>query len=199
MENKPKQRISKGINVLVCGSQKFDDRGFVFMALEGVFNEHNGEISQITTSKFSGSCQFAREWVELKNGTLPADKQIKVVDFSLDNALGEKSNSFYESDIADFAIASSPFFQKVKDALISSRVAMVVSFPNKDGVLGVTTNNIIRCAKLATIPHVNGETLLDNYNKFIEFVKQKRAMEQVQVVEEKPLEFNNRHSSKRPT
>ncbi len=191
----------QGENVLICGSQQFDDQGFAFMALEATYMMHRGNIRKIITSKFTGACEFARQWVELKNTTLPDNAKIEICDFSFDDVLGKKNNSFYNTEIPEFAIANHPFFQAGKEALIGKGVNLVLAFPNKEGVLGTATLNISRCAQLADIKIQNGADLMEKLKAFQENIKSTMSQqEKVKSPEEKSgLGFNNKHPGKRPS
>ena len=143
------QRQVKGLNVLVCGSQKFDDPAFVFQMLNLMYGQFNGALRTIYTTKFSGSCEFARIWAETTNQFLPEDKKIKVVDYLFDSILEPKNNSLYgEIDIPNGATERSEFFQEVKEKIVSMGVNVVLAFPNKEGELGVSTKNICLASRM---------------------------------------------------
>ena len=145
----------KKANLLICGSQKFDDTAFVFGILNTFFKQTNGNIDTIYTTKFSGSCEFARIWAETTNKFLPEDKKIKVVDYLFDSLLEKKNNFLYaEIDLPQSAIERSDFFQEVKNKLIEMSVNVILPFPNREGELGVTTKNIVLASKLAGIPNL---------------------------------------------
>jgi hypothetical protein len=137
------------LNILICGSQKFEDRKFVFGMLDEIYHSLP-DLHKIITSKFSGACEFAREWTTFANDTLNA--KIDIADFSFDSFLQEKNLSLYEQiEIPDFIVKQDPFFQRGKEQLQESQIKLVLAFPNKDGVLGASTLNIQRMANLAGI------------------------------------------------
>ncbi len=143
------QRQVKGLNILVCGSQKFDDPAFVFQMLTLMYKQFNGAVRTIYTTKFAGSCEYARVWAETTNKFLPEDKKIKVVDYLFDSVLEPKNNSLYEEmDIPSGATQRSDFFQEVKEKIISMGVNVVLAFPNKEGELGVSTKNICLASQM---------------------------------------------------
>lgn len=151
-----------GLKILICGSQKFSDESFVFGMMDQIFKAYSGRIDTVFTSKFSGSCEFVRKWV---NGTNEAIKEfatlnkmgfessvIKSADCTFDMMLAKENISLYEDiDIPDFVIQTDPFFQKGKELLLSAEVNMILAFPNKEGILGPSTENIRRFAKLANL------------------------------------------------
>ena len=141
---------SDGLTILVCGSSKFDDKSFVFGILDALFNELNGKIDTIVTSRFSGASHYAREWTRQVVDLVGVS--IKIEDCNFDDILEEKNLSLYESvDIPSFILKNDPFFQKGKEKLLETGVKMVCAFPNKEGVLGTATLNIQRFASLAGI------------------------------------------------
>ncbi len=143
------QRQVKGLNILVCGSQKFDDPAFVFQMLTLMYQQFNGSIRTIYTTKFAGSCEYARVWAETTNQFLPEDKKIKIVDYLFDSTLEPKNNSLYEEmDIPNGGVERSEFFQEVKEKVVSMGVNVVLAFPNKEGELGVSTKNICLASKM---------------------------------------------------
>ncbi len=183
----------KGVNVLICGSQKFEAAEFVFNALETFFVQTNGNIRKVFTSRFAGSCEFARQWVELKNKYLPDEQKIQIVDYMFDSFLEKKNNSLYDQmDFPDHAVQNSDFFQEGKELLISKGVNLVMAFPNQEGILGVATKNIAKAAQLAEIRLFDCSLLLQKLNNY-----QQEQKQETQVVEqeaEKPsLGFKNRH------
>ncbi len=196
MNNKLEQRIPKGRNVLICGSQQFQDPAFVFMALETIYQKTG--IRQIVTSKFSGACEFARMWAEQKNAQLGSNEQIRILDFAFDTSIGKKLSSFYETDIPRFALESSPFYQQGKESLIGSNVNLVVAFPNQEGVLGVATKHIVRFAELATIENLNCEVLLKAFNEFkAQKVNSNQSPKEEVAPAEPSLGFKNHHPGKK--
>ena len=148
MENNEK------INLLICGSQKFEDKAFVFGMLNSFYQtwqEESLDIGVIHTSRFSGACQYAREWVNLIND-VRGDNKIEHRDFQLDNYLATKNLSLYEDvSIPDFILKQDKFFIEGSKQLVTTGTQLVLAFPNAQGELGVSTRNIMRFAQLATI------------------------------------------------
>ena len=144
------------MNILICGSQRFEDEIFVHKTLETFYEQTRGNISKLFTSKFAGSCEFARKWVHYKNDTLPKNERIELVDFAFDGLLEKKNTSLYDAlEIPEYAIQNDPFFQRGKELIIAKGINLVLAFPNKEGILGASTRNIIRFANLAGVYHLN--------------------------------------------
>lgn len=155
----------KGLNILICGSQKFSDENFVFGMMDQIYKAYNGRIDTVLTSKFSGSCEYVRKWNLMTNEAItegniilsnepnaPLLKQIKSLDCTFDMHLAKENISLYEDlDIPEFIIQNDPFFQKGKELLIDKNVNLILAFPNKEGILGPSTENIRRFAKLAEL------------------------------------------------
>lgn len=162
-----KKNSPRKINILVCGSKQFEDKAFVFGMLNNLFIQTGGGISTISTSKFSGACQYAREWLEIQNSNLPSDAKIEHQDCTFDMHLAKQNVSFYEeADLPEVVIQNDPFFQEGKEKLITSGINAVVAFPNSEGEMGPATNNIRRFADLSDIAFING---IDAYNLLKDF------------------------------
>lgn len=204
----------KGLNILICGSQKFSDESFVFGMMDQIFKAYDGKIETVFTSKFSGSCEFVRNWIattnesiqefnnykleEWKNtygsvkGFIP-QKQINASDCTFDMHLAKENISLYEElDIPDFIIQNDPFFQKGKELLMSNSIQMILAFPNPEGVLGASTQNIHRFAKLAQIDNCFFDC--SKAYKEINALKQEKL---IQLQQENHTGFNNRHPGKK--
>ena len=185
-----KQNNNK-IKVLVCGSQKFDDQSFVFGILNTFFETTHGAISTVFTSKFSGTCAYAKTWLNTVNEHLPAEKQIHHGDCTFDMHLAKQNLSFFdEANIPEFLIQSDPFFQEGKEKLISKGVNMVLMFPNEEGVVGASTKNIMRFAKLANIKFMDCTEIYDA-------IKAQRGEMVIQEPKEETSLLQNQHGMKR--
>ena len=188
----------EGMNILICGSQQFDDVAFVFNTLNTLFEQTRGNVRKIFTSKFAGACEFAGTWANIKNEELPEDKKIAIVEYSFDKFLTKKNQSIYDQlEIPEFAVKNDKFFQDGKDLLISKGINLVVAFPNKDGILGASTRNINRFASLAEIKSFDCSLLLNMVNSYRE--NESNVVDVIQKDQEKNqnLGFNNRHPNKR--
>lgn len=185
-----KNNKSSKIKLLVCGSKQFEDKAFVFGMLNSLFIQTGGGISTIYTSKFSGACQYAREWLEIQNSSLPAEAKIEHKDCTFDMHLAKKNISFYEeADLPEAIIQSDPFFQDGQEKLMTSGVNAVIGFPNDQGNMGPATINIKRFAKLSGVSFING---VDAYD----MLKQQRlSEEQTTVVKQDKLQ--NQHGMKK--
>ncbi len=179
------QRQVKGLNILVCGSQRFDDPAFVFQMLSLMYHQFNGAVRTIYTTKFAGSCEFARIWAETTNQSLSEDKKIKVVDYLFDSVLEPKNNSLYEEmEIPTGATQRSDFFQEVKEKIVSMGVNVVLAFPNKEGELGVSTKNICLASKMC---EPNSSIKILECDKALKALS-KKAEEKLQQEQVKPVE-----------
>lgn len=140
----------KKLNILICGSQKFQDEEFVFHTLTTLFEQVNGNIGTIITSKFSGACKFAENWVDSINEVLAEDDKIKIKHYLFDKHLMQKNQSIYSQvDIPREVLQADQFFIKGKELIMSEDIQIVMAFPNPDSVLGPATYNIQRFASLA--------------------------------------------------
>jgi hypothetical protein len=144
-------KSQNNVNVLVCGSTKFEDRSFVYGILDALYNQMNGNLSGVITSRFSGASSFAKEWAINLKDTVGAD--ISILEYNFDGLLEEKNVTLYEDpNLPEFIIKNDDFFQRGKERLIESGVKAVLAFPNAEGILGAATLNIKRFAQLASIP-----------------------------------------------
>lgn len=140
------------LNLLIAGSQRFDDDRFVYGILDTFYAKFQGHIDTIFTGKYAGACQFAQSWIEEKNSN--SDNKIANKDYTFDMDLAKNNRSFYEeADIPDFLIQEDPFFQKGKEYLIEKQVKLIFIFPNPEGIIGPSTKNILRFAELANVKH----------------------------------------------
>lgn len=196
----------KGLNVLVCGSQKFDDRSFVFGMLDQFWEKTNGNIKNIFTSKFSGTCEFAREWLVLHNEdilTIAQENQLKDPplirhrDCTFDMHLQEYNHSLYSQlDLSDFILQNDPFYIKGKELLQKNDINLILAFPNSEGILGPSTYNINRFAKLAGI----GDYILDCsqvLHNLTEERIEKPTMEEIMHISPQTSGFVNKHPGRK--
>jgi len=186
-----------GVNLMVCGSQRFDDHEFVFSTLDSFHQQTRGNIRRVFTSKFSGACEYARDWTQRTNKILVPSEKIEIVDYAFDMVLEQKNHSFYEdAEIPPFAIANDPFFKKGQAELMSKGVNFVICFPNAEGKLGASTANIKRFADLADIPYFNCSELLSLVNQHRDEVINAKN-EEPKVEKAQGAGFNNRHPNRR--
>lgn len=159
-------------NILICGSQKFDDENFVFSMLDAIITNSRVPVNGVITSQFSGACHFAKEWVNYRNSQLDDRNKIKLLNFDFDMHLAKENTSLYEQlDIPDIILRNDPFFQKGKQSLIESGASIVLAFPNREGKLGAATLNIKRFASLAQIDTLDCSEafeMMKNYSKELE-------------------------------
>lgn len=199
----------KGLNVLICGSQKFDDEHFVFRMLDQFYQQTEGSVKQIFTSNFSGTCLFARKWViDTNERILQIAKEHKLQnppiiqerDCTFDMLLLEKNASLYEQmDIPDIMLQHDPFYIKGKEMIISNNINLVIAFPNKEGILGPATYNINRFAKLAGI----GDNILDcsdalaKLQEFRQNAAKNLVVEPIQSTKPISNGFSNKHPGRK--
>lgn len=156
-------------NILVCGSQRFTERSFVFKVLTTFYQRI--PIDNIVVSTTSGACEFAKDWVNFMNDMLAEAKMplIGIKTFDYDKELEENSSSIYESNIPDFVLQNDKFFQKGVEEILKHSIKAVLAIPNPEGVLGVSTNNIKRFCELSGNKDIFFDcselhTLLDKYH-----------------------------------
>lgn len=143
------EKQTQGFNILICGSQQFHERGIVYGMLDAWNEETGGMIGSIMTSRFSGACEYAREWIDLKK---EQGQNIEHKSFVLDMHLEQKNSTLYEEmSIPSFVLQNDPFFVKGKELLLENKINLVFAFPNAEGKLGAATSNICRFAQLAQI------------------------------------------------
>jgi hypothetical protein len=195
MSKNEKNNQPKKANLMICGSQHFEDPAFVFGILNSFFKQTNGNISTIYTTKFAGSCQYARAWVETTNQFLPEDKKIKIVDYLFDSLLAKKNTALYdEIELPLAAVERSEFFQEVKNKLVEMNVNMVLPFPNQEAELGATTKNIVLAAKIAGIPSL---PLDESYRKLYNVENTTESVaEKVSDKQDNKLGFTNKIAPK---
>ncbi len=140
-----------GLNLLVCGSQQFQDDIFVYETLNNFFEMTKGNIRAIHTSKFSGACEFAKIWVE-KTNEIRHTKIIVKDDVMFDMHLSKNNVDFYDKFEIPLELAKeNPFFKKGKELLMTKEINLIMAFPNQTGSLGSSTKNILKFAELARI------------------------------------------------
>lgn len=196
---------NKGLNILICGSQKFSDESFVFGMMDQIYKAYNGRIDTIATSKFSGSCEYVRKWIANTNEAIKEFSTlnkngfqhglIKGLDCTFDMHLEKENISLYEElNIPEFIIQNDPFFQKGKELLIEKNINLILAFPNKEGILGASTENIRRFAKLANLE----QTFFDCSQAYKEINNlRNETLIQLDKVEKTNTGFVNRHPGKK--
>lgn len=148
--------MSNDFNVLICGSQKFQDKSFVFGMLDALIDS-GLPISNIVIGKFAGACEFAKKWVEKQNESTNSKQQkIGIKDFDYDMFLGHSNLSLYENlNIPDVVLNTDKFFLNGKEQVIKKDIKLVLAFPNPEGDLGPSTKNIVRFASMARVKHLD--------------------------------------------
>lgn len=193
MSNNTQKNQDEGFKVLICGSQRFDDQSFVFGMLDALYGAC--DVGTIVTSRFSGSCEYARQWTEIMYSR---GKHIYCQDFDFDDELGQRNISLFEQEnIPDFVLSNDPFFQKGKNKLLELKPDVVLAFPNPENELGAATLNIRRFANLAGL----GNNFL-NCAEALELVTSFRQSQSNLLVPEESAvraknSLTNRHPGKR--
>ena len=154
---------------MVVGSDKFNDRAFVFGVLDAFRNflAENAPIEKIYSSNFSGVSLFAKEWAHLNK-----------IDFESHNFFGDdKTNPFFDQvEIPPAVIQNDSYYQKGKDFFMQRGINMLILMPNASGELGVQTKNIERMAVAAGLNESNGIlNAQDLYQSILETNKQLKS------------------------
>lgn len=139
----------KECNILVCGSQRFTERSFVFKVLTTFFERM--PIDNVIISTTSGACEFANDWVKNMNSIL-AENQLPPIGikyFDYDPVLEQHSCSIYEGNIPDFVLQNDKFFQDGVKEMLKHNIQAIVAIPNPEGQLGASTLNIKRFCDLS--------------------------------------------------
>lgn len=204
----------KGLNILICGSQKFSDESFVFGMMDQIFRAYDGKIDTVFTSQFSGSCEYVRNWVAVTNESIEEFNASRLEDWkntygsakgfvphalinasdcTFDMHLAKENISLYEElDIPEFIIQNDPFFQKGKELLMQNSIQMILAFPNPEGVLGASTQNIHRFAKLAQL-----ESCFFDCSQAYQKIHAHKQEKLIQIEKENHTGFANRHPGKK--
>lgn len=156
-------------NILICGSQRFTERSFVFKVLTS-FYQLTPHIDNIILSKTSGACEFAKDWVDTINGMNEDGHQIGVRYFEYDPTLEQNSCSTYEGNIPDFVMQDDKFFKDGVEQILKNNIQAILAIPNPEGNLGASTKNIKRFCDMAGKSEVFFDCsllhqLLDAYHK----------------------------------
>lgn len=155
-------------NILICGSQRFTERSFVFKVLT-TFYQLIPHIDNIILSKTSGACEFAQDWVDTINNLNDGGHQIGVRYFDYDPTLENNNCSLYEGNIPDFVMQDDKFFKDGVEQILKNNIQAILAIPNPEGQLGVSTKNIKRFCSMAGKSNVFFDcselhTLLNEYH-----------------------------------
>jgi hypothetical protein len=185
-------------NILICGSQNFNDRDFVHKMLDTYYIKSEGNVSTIYTSRFSGACEMAREWVaetnEFLRGQGKTESLIKHRDCTFDMLLAQNNQSIYEDlNIPEYIVKHDPFFNQGKEQLIQAGVNLVFAFPNPEGILGPSTHNIVRFAQLASVPFFDCSEALKAILAFRNEPAKDTVTQAVEKDQNSNLGFQNKH------
>lgn len=160
-------------NILICGSQRFTERSFVFKVLTTFFQRM--QIDNIIISKTSGACEFAQDWVDTMNTMMNESglPKIGIRYFDYDPVLEEHACSVYEGNIPDFVLQNDKFFQDGVKEILKHNIQAIVAIPNPEGKLGASTKNIQRFCELSGKKDYffdcsNLKHVLNEYHKSIE-------------------------------
>lgn len=145
----------KGCNIFVCGSNKFEDREFLFNFFNMLENKINIDKLIIGVGQ-TGTDVFAREWA-FSHG-------IQVKEWQIEQNF-RNSHLFFERELPKHIIKHDSFFNAEAKKLRDFHVDTVVPFPSTSGELGVTTRNIISIASLLEIPVLYANEALKAINQ----------------------------------
>lgn len=167
--------MSQNYKIVIVGSNKFDDKSFVFGVLDQLQNLwelSNSKIDRLYSGSFSGVSQFGREWAELNS-----------VEYKEHHFFSkENDNPLFESlKIPDFVIKNDEFYQKGKTFLMEEGINLLVLMPNKEGELGVHSENIKRMAESAGISILNAQDL---YKQILATRERVRVSKETQMLNE---------------
>lgn len=135
-----------GLRVLVCGSQRCIDKGFVFSLLNGF--AAGFDISAVLSGPFSGADEIAREWAKERGIAyepvhIADSDRMQLTYFDESRALPEgvlKHDSMYRNG-----------FARLRD----SGASVVLIIPNPEGVLGPTSACLMRMSAVIEIPCID--------------------------------------------
>lgn len=151
-ENKEERKA----RVLVVGSQRFDQREFVFGMLNGFGSFLN--LGTLISGPFSGTDQFAREWAK-ENG---------VAYEALDLPQAERMElRFFDEHrkLPASVIKSDPMFRKGFEKIRQAAADAVLVIPTPEGRLGPTTACLKTLAETYKLPVIDGSEALASLQK----------------------------------
>lgn len=135
----------KGVKLMICGSQNFEDRKFVY----GLLNQLSLKIpvEAVFAGSFSGASQFAREWAD--------ENKVK---FEILNIFDDVSYSFYDGKkLPKTIVKNASEFSNIQQKFLELGVQLIIPCPNKEGRLGATTSNIVSIAQEMGMRVMDGE------------------------------------------
>ena len=129
--------MSKGINLLICGSQRFEDRSFFCATMDAwahAFKSIGVPINKIVAGKTNGAAKFAQEWA--------AEMGIQFVSKNL--LAEDRADVYYDNDryLPQAVISQDPGFRQGMEELKELAINSAILFPNPEDTLGAATYNI---------------------------------------------------------
>jgi hypothetical protein len=136
-----------GLRVLVCGSSRFQDKGFVFGLLNGFANHF--DIAAILSGPFSGADQIAKEWAK--------EKGIPYEPINI-GAADRMELAFFDDhrQIPELLVRNDPMFRKGYERLRDSAANALLVIPTPEGKLGPTSACLKRMADMVNIECIDG-------------------------------------------
>lgn len=151
MAQKEDRKEERKARVLVVGSQRFDQRDFVFGMLNGFHSHLN--LGTLISGPFSGTDQFARDWAS-DNGV-----KYEMLD------LGEKERMelrFFDEhrELPKSILRHDPMFSRGYLKMKSAAPDALIVIPTPEGSLGPTTACLKRMAMALKVPVLDGAEAL---------------------------------------
>jgi hypothetical protein len=132
--------------LLVCGSERFQDRAFVFATLDAFCARLR--LGAVISGPFAGADQLARDWAETR-GVAHEALELSADDMRL--------HRFFDTrPIPASVLRQDPMTLRGARRLLDLGVHAVLALPRPSGQLGSTATNLIYMAGVAEIPHFNG-------------------------------------------
>lgn len=169
---------SGNYRIVVVGSDQFDDKAFIFGILDqfkALWEDGGTVIDKVYSGSFTGVSKFTKEWAELQG--------VNYVEHHFFS--DKKDNPIFERlDIPDFIISQDEYYQKGKEFFQEQQIDILITMPNKEGELGVHTQNILRMAKAAgmTDRSILGAEALYKISKEISAMRMSETKEKAQQV-----------------
>ena len=132
--------------LLVCGSQNFDDRSFVYSVLDAFLARLN--VGAVISGPFDGADSLAREWAMARQiPHHPLD--LRPEDLRL--------HSFFDSrPIPKSVLINDALTMRGAKRLQSLSVDAMLAIPRPSGQLGPMATNLMHIADVLEIPCFNG-------------------------------------------
>lgn len=156
MSQQDNSKEERKARVLVVGSQRFDQRDFVFGMLNGF--QAILDLGTLISGPFSGTDQFAREWAR-ENGVgyealdLPQSERMELRFFDEHRKLPPS------------VIKNDPMFRKGFEKIRQAAADAILVIPTPEGRLGPTTACLKTLAEAYKLPVIDGSEALASLQK----------------------------------